>query len=78
MSTTSQHYAFLALEAALQVRWSATLPKDTIVEFGSGRAFTLGNRLYGECPLRMSLSIRGSPSCRRSNSTWHDDGGLHI
>jgi hypothetical protein len=36
MSTTSQHYAFLALEAALQARWSATLPKDTLVEFGNG------------------------------------------
>ncbi|MFL6313061.1 MAG: hypothetical protein ACJ71W_13245 [Terriglobales bacterium] len=36
LSTTSQHYAFLALEAALQARWSATLPKDTIVEFGNG------------------------------------------
>jgi hypothetical protein len=36
LSTTSQHYAFLALEAAIQARWSASLPKDTIVEFGNG------------------------------------------
>jgi len=36
MSTTSQHYSFLVLEAAIQARWSASLPKDTIVEFGNG------------------------------------------
>jgi hypothetical protein len=36
LATTSQHYAFLALEAAVQARWSAMLPRDTIVEFGNG------------------------------------------
>jgi hypothetical protein len=36
LATTSQHYAFLALEAALQARWSATLPRDTVVTFGNG------------------------------------------
>jgi hypothetical protein len=35
-STVSQHYAFLALEAALQARWTATLPTPTPVEFGNG------------------------------------------
>jgi hypothetical protein len=35
-STVSQHYAFLALEAALQARWCATLPPRTVVEFRNG------------------------------------------
>jgi hypothetical protein len=35
-STASQHYAYLALEAALQARWSATLPLRTTVLYSNG------------------------------------------
>jgi hypothetical protein len=35
-STASQHYAYLALEAALQARWSATLPPQTTVVYSNG------------------------------------------
>ena len=35
-SVASQHYAFLALEAALQTRWTLTLPVPTPVEWGNG------------------------------------------
>jgi len=35
-SVASQHYAFLALEAALQTRWTLTLPLPTPVEWGDG------------------------------------------
>lgn len=34
--TISQHYAYLALEAAVHARWSRTLPEKVLVEFGNG------------------------------------------
>jgi hypothetical protein len=47
-STASQHYAFLALEAAVQARWSLTLLDPCIVEFGNGTTTTIPRRTHKE------------------------------
>lgn len=43
-STVSQHYAFLSLEAAIQSRWTATLPEPTRIEFSNGTKSELAKR----------------------------------
>ena len=43
LSTVSQHYALLALEAALQARWSAALPRPCAVAYSNGIVTSFDN-----------------------------------
>ncbi|MGA1998522.1 MAG: hypothetical protein ABSG52_00895 [Terriglobales bacterium] len=62
-STASQHYALLALEAALQVRWSATLPRPCPVRYSNGVTTNFDNithkLLYDHCRVDPKIIVNG-------------------